>query len=159
MGGGDSQTKLAPPVTHHSRQAVPGLGALVNLAALHLGATHPTTNPFGPSAHHGSFLPTGHLTGRCPRSLGASSTDLKEECEWVGRRSHDLSDQYGWHLPGLRLSSWATLSVWGRVEALQIPDPLLPSPHPLQTPSADPAPLEAWGAWAATLLEVWAATH
>ncbi|XP_055406728.1 fibrosin-1-like protein isoform X8 [Bubalus kerabau] len=26
------------------------------------GATHPTANPFGPSAHPGSFLPTGHLT-------------------------------------------------------------------------------------------------
>uniref|UniRef100_A0A4W2CBS7 Fibrosin like 1 n=1 Tax=Bos indicus x Bos taurus TaxID=30522 RepID=A0A4W2CBS7_BOBOX len=26
------------------------------------GATHPAANPFGPSAHPGSFLPTGHLT-------------------------------------------------------------------------------------------------
>uniref|UniRef100_A0A3Q2GTF4 Fibrosin like 1 n=1 Tax=Equus caballus TaxID=9796 RepID=A0A3Q2GTF4_HORSE len=32
------------------------------------GAAHPTTNPFGPSAHPGSFLPTGHLTDPFSRS-------------------------------------------------------------------------------------------
>lgn len=29
------------------------------------GAAHPAASPFGPSAHPGSFLPTGHLAGRC----------------------------------------------------------------------------------------------
>lgn len=65
MGDRGSQSKLGcskcdPPL----EEEVPGLGALVNLATFHLGATHPTANPFGPSAHHGSFLPTGHLTGK-----------------------------------------------------------------------------------------------
>ncbi|TEA41418.1 hypothetical protein DBR06_SOUSAS7910102, partial [Sousa chinensis] len=32
------------------------------------GAAHPTTNLFGPSAHPGSFLPTGHLTDPFSRS-------------------------------------------------------------------------------------------
>nr|XP_045011828.1 fibrosin-1-like protein isoform X14 [Jaculus jaculus] len=32
------------------------------------GAAHPGPNPFGPSAHHGSFLPTGHLTDPFSRS-------------------------------------------------------------------------------------------
>lgn len=32
------------------------------------GVTHPTANPFGPSAHHGSFLPTSHLTDVFSRS-------------------------------------------------------------------------------------------
>lgn len=53
------------------------------------GAAHPTTSPFGPSAHPGSFLPTGHLTGRCPlRSVQSGWPVLTSGlggCRWVGR--------------------------------------------------------------------------
>ena len=54
------------------------------------GAAHPATNPFGPSAHPGSFLTSGHLTGRCSRvpevGLGLCRPQgWGRGCRWVGR--------------------------------------------------------------------------
>lgn len=64
------------------------------------GATHPATNPFGPSAHPGSFLPTGHLTGRCPlRSVQSGWPVLTP-------KSQGTLGLCKWYLPGFGAPGW-----------------------------------------------------
>lgn len=64
------------------------------------GATHPAANPFGPSAHPGSFLPTGHLTGRCPlRSVQSGWPVLTPKNQGTLR-------WFRWYLPGSGALGW-----------------------------------------------------
>ncbi|XP_068846431.1 fibrosin-1-like protein isoform X1 [Capricornis sumatraensis] len=56
------------------------------------GATHPATNPFGPSAHPGSFLPTGHLTDPFSRSSTFGGLGSLGSNAFGGLGSHALSD-------------------------------------------------------------------
>ncbi|XP_053062641.1 fibrosin-1-like protein isoform X7 [Acinonyx jubatus] len=63
------------------------------------GAAHPTTNPFGPSAHPGSFLTSGHLTDPFGRSgtfggLGSLGTNA-----FGGLGSHALTQGSGIFAP------------------------------------------------------------
>ncbi|ERE76991.1 fibrosin-1-like protein, partial [Cricetulus griseus] len=55
------------------------------------GATHPTANPFGPSAHHGSFLPTGHLTDPFGRSSTFGGLGSLSSHAFGGLGSHALT--------------------------------------------------------------------
>eukprot|EP00073_Rattus_norvegicus_P051671 XP_017454055.1 PREDICTED: fibrosin-1-like protein isoform X11 [Rattus norvegicus] len=55
------------------------------------GATHPTANPFGPSAHHGSFLPTGHLTDPFSRSSTFGGLGSLSNHAFGGLGSHALT--------------------------------------------------------------------
>ncbi|XP_059105307.1 fibrosin-1-like protein isoform X11 [Peromyscus eremicus] len=55
------------------------------------GAAHPTTNPFGPSAHHGSFLPTGHLTDPFSRSSTFGGLGSLGSHAFGGLGSHALT--------------------------------------------------------------------
>ncbi|XP_073917140.1 fibrosin-1-like protein isoform X11 [Castor canadensis] len=55
------------------------------------GATHPATNPFGPSAHHGSFLPTGHLTDPFSRSSTFGGLGSLGSHAFGGLGSHALT--------------------------------------------------------------------
>uniref|UniRef100_A0A452G9J6 Fibrosin like 1 n=1 Tax=Capra hircus TaxID=9925 RepID=A0A452G9J6_CAPHI len=56
------------------------------------GATHPAANPFGPSAHPGSFLPTGHLTDPFSRSSTFGGLGSLGSNAFGGLGSHALSD-------------------------------------------------------------------
>ncbi|XP_060238624.1 fibrosin-1-like protein isoform X15 [Meriones unguiculatus] len=55
------------------------------------GATHPTANPFGPSAPHGSFLPTGHLTDPFSRSSTFGGLGSLGNHAFGGLGSHALT--------------------------------------------------------------------
>ncbi|TKC39349.1 hypothetical protein EI555_004047, partial [Monodon monoceros] len=55
------------------------------------GAAHPTTNPFGPSAHPGSFLPTGHLTDPFSRSSTFGGLGSLGSNAFGGLGSHALT--------------------------------------------------------------------
>ncbi|XP_025123673.2 fibrosin-1-like protein isoform X34 [Bubalus bubalis] len=55
------------------------------------GATHPTANPFGPSAHPGSFLPTGHLTDPFSRSSTFGGLGSLGSNAFGGLGSHALT--------------------------------------------------------------------
>ncbi|XP_062940896.1 fibrosin-1-like protein isoform X10 [Cynocephalus volans] len=55
------------------------------------GAAHPTTNPFGPSPHHGSFLPTGHLTDPFSRSSTFGGLGSLGSHAFGGLGSHALT--------------------------------------------------------------------
>ncbi|XP_006874148.1 PREDICTED: fibrosin-1-like protein-like [Chrysochloris asiatica] len=117
------KAEVAAKLDLFSRPPAPGV-----LAGLHYpqdlarpllstaGAAHPATSPFGPSAHHSSFLPTGHLADPFSRSstfggLGSLGNDA-----FGGLGSHTLSKGAFAHKEG---------------SALPSPAPLhrLPSPH------------------------------
>uniref|UniRef100_A0A4W2CFB5 Fibrosin like 1 n=1 Tax=Bos indicus x Bos taurus TaxID=30522 RepID=A0A4W2CFB5_BOBOX len=55
------------------------------------GATHPAANPFGPSAHPGSFLPTGHLTDPFSRSSTFGGLGSLGSNAFGGLGSHALT--------------------------------------------------------------------
>ncbi|XP_033692563.1 fibrosin-1-like protein isoform X15 [Tursiops truncatus] len=55
------------------------------------GAAHPTTNLFGPSAHPGSFLPTGHLTDPFSRSSTFGGLGSLGSNAFGGLGSHALT--------------------------------------------------------------------
>ncbi|KAM9748821.1 fibrosin-1-like protein isoform 11-T11 [Dama dama] len=55
------------------------------------GATHPAANPFGPSAHPGSFLPTGHLTDPFSRSSTFGGLGSLGSNAFGGLGSHTLT--------------------------------------------------------------------
>ncbi|XP_069899523.1 fibrosin-1-like protein isoform X10 [Globicephala melas] len=55
------------------------------------GAAHPTTNLFGPSAHPGSFLPTGHLTDPFSRSSTFGGLGSLGNNAFGGLGSHALT--------------------------------------------------------------------
>ncbi|XP_070331099.1 fibrosin-1-like protein isoform X12 [Odocoileus virginianus] len=55
------------------------------------GATHPASNPFGPSAHPGSFLPTGHLTDPFTRSSTFGGLGSLGSNAFGGLGSHALT--------------------------------------------------------------------
>ncbi|XP_032510495.1 fibrosin-1-like protein isoform X2 [Phocoena sinus] len=55
------------------------------------GAAHPTTSPFGPSAHPGSFLPTGHLTDPFSRSSTFGGLGSLGSNAFGGLGSHALT--------------------------------------------------------------------
>lgn len=55
------------------------------------GAGHPATNQFGPSAHHGSFLPTGHLTDPFSRSSTFGGLGTLGSTAFGGLGSHALT--------------------------------------------------------------------
>nr|CAI9695022.1 unnamed protein product [Rangifer tarandus platyrhynchus] len=55
------------------------------------GATHPASNPFGPSAHPGSFLPTGHLTDPFSRSSTFGGLGSLGSNAFGGLGSHALT--------------------------------------------------------------------
>ncbi|ELR59640.1 Fibrosin-1-like protein, partial [Bos mutus] len=59
------------------------------------GATHPTANPFGPSAHPGSFLPTGHLTDPFSRSSTFGGLGSLGSNAFGGLGSHALTPGSG----------------------------------------------------------------
>ncbi|XP_040107488.1 fibrosin-1-like protein isoform X15 [Oryx dammah] len=59
------------------------------------GATHPATNPFGPSAHPGSFLPTGHLTDPFSRSSTFGGLGSLGSNAFGGLGSHALTPGSG----------------------------------------------------------------
>ncbi|XP_068846432.1 fibrosin-1-like protein isoform X2 [Capricornis sumatraensis] len=72
-----------PPALPANSLVIPGHPA---------GATHPATNPFGPSAHPGSFLPTGHLTDPFSRSSTFGGLGSLGSNAFGGLGSHALSD-------------------------------------------------------------------
>uniref|UniRef100_A0A671FH74 Fibrosin like 1 n=1 Tax=Rhinolophus ferrumequinum TaxID=59479 RepID=A0A671FH74_RHIFE len=55
------------------------------------GAAHPATNQFGPSAHPGSFLPTGHLTDPFSRSSTFGGLGTLGSTAFGGLGSHALT--------------------------------------------------------------------
>ncbi|XP_065761030.1 fibrosin-1-like protein isoform X6 [Muntiacus reevesi] len=55
------------------------------------GATHPAANPFGPSAHPGSFLPAGHLTDPFSRSSTFGGLGSLGSNAFGGLGSHALT--------------------------------------------------------------------
>ncbi|XP_064337429.1 fibrosin-1-like protein isoform X8 [Camelus dromedarius] len=55
------------------------------------GASHPPTNPFGPSAHPGSFLPTGHLADPFSRSSTFGGLGSLGSNAFGGLGSHTLT--------------------------------------------------------------------
>ncbi|XP_043344331.1 fibrosin-1-like protein isoform X14 [Cervus canadensis] len=59
------------------------------------GATHPAANPFGPSAHPGSFLPTGHLTDPFSRSSTFGGLGSLGSNAFGGLGSHTLTPSGG----------------------------------------------------------------
>ncbi|XP_027812170.1 fibrosin-1-like protein isoform X12 [Ovis aries] len=59
------------------------------------GATHPAANPFGPSAHPGSFLPTGHLTDPFSRSSTFGGLGSLGSNAFGGLGSHALTPSSG----------------------------------------------------------------
>ncbi|XP_020929766.1 fibrosin-1-like protein isoform X11 [Sus scrofa] len=63
------------------------------------GAAHPTTNPFGPSAHPGSFLPTGHLTDPFSRSSTFGGLGSLGSNAFGGLGSHALTPTGGIFAP------------------------------------------------------------
>uniref|UniRef100_A0A8C0DX49 Fibrosin like 1 n=1 Tax=Balaenoptera musculus TaxID=9771 RepID=A0A8C0DX49_BALMU len=63
------------------------------------GAAHPTTNPFGPSAHPGSFLPTGHLTDPFSRSSTFGGLGSLGSNAFGGLGSHALTSGGGLFAP------------------------------------------------------------
>ncbi|XP_057601809.1 fibrosin-1-like protein isoform X8 [Hippopotamus amphibius kiboko] len=63
------------------------------------GAAHPTTNPFGPSAHPGSFLPTGHLTDPFSRSSTFGGLGSLGSNAFGGLGSHALTPGGGIFAP------------------------------------------------------------
>ncbi|XP_059749559.1 fibrosin-1-like protein isoform X8 [Balaenoptera ricei] len=63
------------------------------------GAAHPTTNPFGPSAHPGSFLPTGHLTAPFSRSSAFGGLGSLGSSAFGGLGSHALTSGGGLFAP------------------------------------------------------------
>eukprot|EP00070_Physeter_catodon_P029335 XP_028336229.1 fibrosin-1-like protein isoform X5 [Physeter catodon] len=63
------------------------------------GAAHPTTNPFGPSAHPGSFLPTGHLTDPFSRSSTFGGLGSLGSNAFGGLGSHALTPGGGLFAP------------------------------------------------------------
>ncbi|XP_068418625.1 fibrosin-1-like protein isoform X9 [Eschrichtius robustus] len=63
------------------------------------GAAHPTTNPFGPSAHPGSFLPTGHLTDPFSRSSAFGGLGSLGSNAFGGLGSHALTSGGGLFAP------------------------------------------------------------
>uniref|UniRef100_A0A8C3YI65 Fibrosin like 1 n=1 Tax=Catagonus wagneri TaxID=51154 RepID=A0A8C3YI65_9CETA len=63
------------------------------------GAGHPTTNPFGPSAHPGSFLPTGHLTDPFSRSSTFGGLGSLGSNAFGGLGSHALTPTGGIFAP------------------------------------------------------------
>ncbi|XP_066870390.1 fibrosin-1-like protein isoform X4 [Kogia breviceps] len=63
------------------------------------GAAHATTNPFGPSAHPGSFLPTGHLTDPFSRSSTFGGLGSLGSNAFGGLGSHALTPGGGLFAP------------------------------------------------------------
>ncbi|XP_045313752.1 fibrosin-1-like protein isoform X9 [Leopardus geoffroyi] len=63
------------------------------------GAAHPTTNPFGPSAHPGSFLSSGHLTDPFGRSGTFGGLGSLGSNAFGGLGSHALTQGSGIFAP------------------------------------------------------------
>ncbi|XP_023097012.1 fibrosin-1-like protein isoform X6 [Felis catus] len=63
------------------------------------GAAHPTTNPFGPSAHPGSFLTSGHLTDPFGRSGTFGGLGSLGSNAFGGLGSHALTQGSGIFAP------------------------------------------------------------
>ncbi|XP_059974481.1 fibrosin-1-like protein isoform X2 [Mesoplodon densirostris] len=63
------------------------------------GAAHPTTNPFGLSAHPGSFLPTGHLMDPFSRSSTFGGLGSLGSNAFGGLGSHSLTPGGGLFAP------------------------------------------------------------
>ncbi|XP_053443507.1 fibrosin-1-like protein isoform X5 [Nycticebus coucang] len=59
------------------------------------GAAHPATNPFGPSAPPGSFLPTGHLADPFSRSSSFGGLGSLSSHAFGGLGSHALTPSSG----------------------------------------------------------------
>ncbi|XP_037673223.1 fibrosin-1-like protein isoform X4 [Choloepus didactylus] len=62
-------------------------------------AAHPTTHPFGPSAHHSSFLPTGHLADSFSRSSTFGALGNLGSSAFGGLGSHALTPASGLFAP------------------------------------------------------------
>uniref|UniRef100_A0A480XWF2 Fibrosin-1-like protein isoform X1 n=1 Tax=Sus scrofa TaxID=9823 RepID=A0A480XWF2_PIG len=98
------------------------------------GAAHPTTNPFGPSAHPGSFLPTGHLTDPFSRSSTFGGLGSLGSNAFGGLGSHALTPTGGIFAPkeGPTLHSLTSPhEAWNRLHRAP---PSFPTPPPWPKP-------------------------
>ncbi|XP_023595074.1 fibrosin-1-like protein [Trichechus manatus latirostris] len=97
------------------------------------GAAHPATSPFGPSAHHSSFLPTSHLADPFSRSTTFGGLASLGSNAFGGLGSHALTaggvfaHKEGSPLHGLPSPQEA----WGRLHRAP---PSFPTPPPWPKP-------------------------